>query len=172
MSADTSLGCAQCGHCCEVIHLTAGAQARLEQKIEAWDRFINLDDATMTHLACTDWDMPNWRSIRDLMYRDWYGVLFQFEFQFQVNSHYGPKDLFVCKAFDSKKRVCTIHDYSPNICQGFPFYGKTNPEYVGVCPGTQLDQKPYDCSYWLDVNGWSKQNVRPLLPVEVIRHGE
>ena len=34
---------------------------------------------------------------------------------------------YVCDAWDEETRLCKIHESRPEICSGFPFYGKDDP---------------------------------------------
>jgi Fe-S-cluster containining protein len=114
--------CKRCGMCCRAIVLGA---TRIQ--LEAW-RGHNPDAAFV---------LKNWQEISRIE-------------AYQINSHlthWGPlyrSSFWRCKLLKDNK--CTIHDKSPEVCQGFPWYGKAladlpwDPLYSPRC-GFQVDQR-------------------------------
>ncbi len=50
---------------------------------------------------------------------------------------------YTCDQFDPQTNVCLSHERRPDICRGFPWYGRTpNTTALGSHPR---------CSYWADV---------------------
>jgi len=68
-----------------------------------------------------------------------------------------PHYVVACDQFDPKTRECLAHDDRPDLCSGFPWYGR-DPGSPGR---TQIAQVlPPQCSYTAD--------VYPLLPLFVL----
>lgn len=73
------------------------------------------------------------------------------------NGHYR------CDMLDPVHRTCMAHDSRPQVCSGYPWYGREPSPKVIFARDTQ-------CSYLLDLPPSQRpEGSRPLIPIEVIR---
>jgi len=102
--------CNRCGECCRVIYLQETKKAIRAIKNETSKEFI----------------LKHWHRIsrkeacrRHPMIRgkDWRNVYF-----------------YTCDAWDKKTRRCKVYELRPEVCRGFPFYGRkpNNSEWLEI----------------------------------------
>ena len=71
------------------------------------------------------------------------------------------RQVWTCDAFDPVHRLCTQHADRPEMCAGYPWYGREPHEGVIREP---------DCSYLADLPPDRRPaGSRPLIPVTVVR---
>jgi Fe-S-cluster containining protein len=125
-----SLGCAGCGDCCEKINAHM-SRAWITKKLA--DPYVGGQMRYDLEFIAAHW-MP----------------------ERQVGS---DKVLWECSKFDVDERRCTAYDTRPQVCRGYPDYGKDKP------PETRFPS----CSYWLDVpHAERPEGSYPLIPVTAI----
>lgn len=171
----SSLGCARCGSCCEVLKLRFDPRAS-SQWIElpdpstedGWAWWLEADhrsEVTKDRDQAIRWwnlkqDGPDGENARFYPGR-WH-------VEWTDADERGTYHVVTCSMYDAVSHLCTAGDRRPPICRDYPWY--EHAPRPGDDPGYKRihDEGPASCSYWLDAPGWSQRGARPLLPVEIL----
>lgn len=141
-----SLGCAGCGACCEEIWIPI-SQAEITACVSG-DR---------KHMVTSD----RWAGRYQL---DFFARYWRATEQKMVQVHDGTwvhKTRYECAKYDPVHQRCTAHAIRPQVCRGYPWYGK-EPTAAGM-------SKRGQCSYLLDLPPDQRpEGSRPLIPLEVL----
>ena len=132
-----SLGCAQCGDCCDPVTVSADQLDVQQEWIDYW-RGGGEDEAhgdvwfIATHMTELERDEQGRRR-------------------------------FQCHHFNQVTRQCEAYEQRPDMCMGFPWYGREPDE-------GSISRLPARCSFGLDVNpSLRNTDARPLIPLSVKR---
>lgn len=131
--------CSRCGDCCDPVILTFDPQQRAAEKLSellfvappwVWHQYEFLRD--------------HWRTIDtvEVVEGDDTVTVYRVE----------------CDQFDRESRTCGAHDTRPQVCSGFPWYGREPDD--DLCEPSRASLSPR-CSFNAD--------VRTMLPIVEVR---
>lgn len=122
--------CARCGECCRRIWIACAPEVVLE------------------HAAAAERDGDRESS-----------APFILKYWTPTGETSGPPDdewhRYTCAKFDEATSSCTAHDERPQVCRGYPFYGRDPYETIGPRGFLQ-------CSFWADMPRPWPEGVDPL----------
>jgi len=141
-----SLGCARCGDCCEEIWIPIPRSEITAQT--GGDRKHMVSSDRWAGRYQLDFFARYWRATEQKMTTLRDGTVVH-------------KTRFECAKFDRERRTCTAHSIRPQVCRGYPWYGK-EPTADGMSSRTR-------CSYLLDLPPDQRpENSYPLIPLEIL----
>ncbi len=129
--------CARCGDCCDPVILPVHPHTWARQQLDG--------DRELSQRARYQYEfwLEHWQPI---------GVLVSEDDDAVVVAHQ-----VACDQFDHERRLCMAHDSQPDVCSGFPWYGRPEDDIEGRQP--IADSLSPRCSFNADVPG------RTFLPV-------
>lgn len=150
-----SLGCAQCGSCCERIKITMNAPGFTG--IVSTSGGVGVMRAYPWRGGFSRMSFAAGRYMRDATFiRRWMEPTGEVE---RVGSE--VRQVWRCLKFDPVERLCTAHDERPEMCSGYPWYGRE--------PGVGGMPHEKHCSYLLDLPPDQRpEEARPLIPLTVL----
>lgn len=129
--------CSRCGDCCDPVIVTFDPQVLAPERLAA------------------NPDMEDWARHQYEFFRDHWRSTSTFEDTDGATVH-----RVECDQFDRNTRSCGAHDNRPQVCSGFPWYGR-DPHSDDAQPcASSLSPR---CSYNAD--------VRTMLPIVEVRQG-
>lgn len=134
--------CARCGDCCDPVTVTFDPRVYAREQLDSGD------------------EMPEWARYQyQFFLAHWWsiGVYVDEDDHDVVIAH-----KVRCDQFDTVKRLCMAQDAKPDVCAGFPWYGRP-PEDVEGRSVVAASLSPR-CSFNADVPG------RQMLPIVEVRH--
>jgi Fe-S-cluster containining protein len=115
--------CARCGDCCDPVFLTSSM-------VEILTMTVLPSLAQTKHGTDAEWLLEHWHFI---------------DYVPAPSPGLSQGATFRCDKFDPVSRQCTAHDERPQVCRGYPWYGKT-PKQFDPTMGPR-------CSFVADVPG-------------------
>jgi Fe-S-cluster containining protein len=130
--------CSRCGDCCDPVIVV------FDPKDLAAEKLADLPD-----------DAPDWERYQYEFFRDHWTSTSTFE----VDEGFGRITVHrvQCDQFDRDSRTCRAHDRRPQVCSGFPWYGR--PEHDVESRAQVASSLSPRCSFNADVPG------RRMLPI-------
>lgn len=132
--------CSRCGDCCDPVIVVFDPQVWAAERLTA----ANLSDVGRGN---AEFLRDHWTS--------------QSTFTEQLEGQDVTVHRVRCSAFDPDSRLCTAHDSRPQVCSGFPWYGRPDGDKGRRPVADSLSPR---CSFNADVPG------RTMLPIIEVRH--
>jgi Fe-S-cluster containining protein len=140
-----SLGCAQCGDCCEEIWIPV-AQAEVTRY-----------SSGRQHMVTND----RWGGRYQIAFFAAFWTRIDQKFMTLTDGTVVHKTRYSCAKYDVESRTCTAHSLRPQVCRDYPWYGR-EPSASGM-------SRRLRCSYLLDLPPDQRpENAYPLIPLEIL----